>query len=370
MQRIFLAGCVVILISACRTPQEAPSPVNPNYDRALAPGQRALRLITDSAQWPDVKIAFNQRDHGLLEALDRSIVWFDYPSARKAFPVSGIDFETARASAVAIRHLLITSTSSSAFEQQMRRQFNAYTSVGYDNQGSVLYTGYYSPIFDASSTRDSQFQYPLYRSPNDARMTQPRVTLEQPGQLAGLELVYLRNRLDQYLVHVQGSARLNLTDGRTIHVGYAGTNDHQYTSIGRELVKDGKLSKQQLSLPGLRAYFKRQPHDLDQYIQRNARFVFFREYDGATWPSGSMGFKVQTNRSLATDKTLFPRGGVVLVNTRTVAGRISWFMLDQDTGGAIRASGRADIYFGIGDPAEQMAGEQYAEGRLYYFYLR
>ena len=45
-------------------------------------------------------------------------------------------------------------------------------------------------------------------------------------------------------------------------------------------------------------------------------------------------------------------------------------MVDQDTGGGIRAPGRADIYMGEGDLAETLAGGQYAEGRLYYLFLR
>ena len=46
------------------------------------------------------------------------------------------------------------------------------------------------------------------------------------------------------------------------------------------------------------------------------------------------------------------------------------FMVDQDTGGAIRAPGRADIYMGNGRVAEVLAGGQYAEGELYYFFLK
>jgi membrane-bound lytic murein transglycosylase A len=45
-------------------------------------------------------------------------------------------------------------------------------------------------------------------------------------------------------------------------------------------------------------------------------------------------------------------------------------MLDQDTGGAIRAPGRADIYVGVGDAAGRIAGATYAEGRLYYLFLK
>jgi membrane-bound lytic murein transglycosylase A len=107
----------------------------------------------------------------------------------------------------------------------------------------------------------------------------------------------------------------------------------------------------------------------------NESYVFFTEYDGANWPAGSLGVQVTPQTSLATDKKIYPRGGVVLVYTTlasTTHGHPEFlrFMLDQDTGGAIRAPGRADIYMGVGPAAETLAGGQYAEGALYYYILR
>ncbi|MCP4893734.1 MAG: murein transglycosylase, partial [Actinomycetales bacterium] len=97
--------------------------------------------------------------------------------------------------------------------------------------------------------------------------------------------------------------------------------------------------------------------------------------DGGDWPSGSLGFKVNARATLATDKDVYPPGCVCLVDTdgvnvSGVEAPILRFMVDQDTGGGIRAPGRADIYMGEGDLAETLAGGQYAEGRLYYLFLR
>ncbi len=103
--------------------------------------------------------------------------------------------------------------------------------------------------------------------------------------------------------------------------------------------------------------------------------MFFREGDGSAWPVGSLGLPVTPLRSLATDKSIFPPGGVVLVVTESVgptgrAEELVRFMLDQDSGGAIRSAGRADIYFGVGREAESRAGRQYAEGQMYYLFLK
>ena len=46
------------------------------------------------------------------------------------------------------------------------------------------------------------------------------------------------------------------------------------------------------------------------------------------------------------------------------------FVLDQDTGGAIRAPGRCDVYMGQGDAAGRLAGQTYQEGKLYYLFLK
>jgi membrane-bound lytic murein transglycosylase A len=375
-----------LLPAGCRT--ELPSAAEPRYDQPLAPGTIGLRLITDPAELPDLKAAYATRDDGLIAALDRSIYWFSLPSSQRAFPMIGISHERAAASVQAFRDLLTTSASAEQFERRLLSTFDVYTSVGWNGRGVVLFTGYYSPIFDAALEPNGEYQYPLYRRPNDlvsdpqtGRVLVPypnRATIEQSHMLTGGELVWLKSRLDAYLIHVQGSGQLRLRDGRTMYVGFAGTNGHEYTSIGRELVRDGKLAADKLSLPALREYFARHPNELDAYIQRNDRFVFFQTYDGTSWPAGSMGLKVQPWRTLATDKSVFPRGGVVMVDTnvpalhggeRSVRG-FRGLLLDQDTGGAIRAPGRADIYMGIGDQAEQLAGRQYAEGRLYYFFIK
>ena len=368
----------LLALPGCKRAQVEP----PDYSRPLPPGAIALRRITDPARMPDLATAARQLpDPGFQQALDRSIHWYDIPSTQDLFPVAGISHVHAQTSAYAMREIARSGDALS----QLHSAFDVYESVGYDGSGIVFYTGYYSPIFKASRTRAPGFEYPLYKKPANLS-TNPltgevlsqypaRSQIESSNMLVGTELVYLPSRLDAYIIQVNGSAKLEMTDGSTMYVGFAATNGHEYTSIGRELVKDGKVSADRLSLPTLRAYFRSHPEELDGYIRRNDRFVFFREYDGSEWPAGSLGFKVTARRTLATDKAIFPRGCVVLVTTdRGPSGGwalpSSQLMLDQDTGGAIRAPGRGDIYFGIGPSAEANAGRQAAEGRMYYLLLK
>ncbi len=364
----------------------------PRYATPLPPGAFALRKIEDPSRRPDLTpLARQLGDPACREALGRSLRWFGYRSSRAFFPIGPISHEQVEASLFALRALADEppGTLSAALDEQ----FDVWASVGWDGRGTVLLTGYYSPIFRAARTPTPPYRFPIYKRPDDlvsdpatgetrGRQTDAgllpyptRSELVSSGALAGLELVYLPSRLDAYLIEVNGSARLHMTDGSTLHVGYAGNNGHDYTSIGRLLVADGKLDPDRLSLPALRRYFDQHPDELEHYIRQNDRFVFFTEYDGDQWPAGSLGFRVTPMRTLATDKAIFPRGAPVWVETTapTETGGQAPFrelLFDQDTGGAIRAAGRGDIYFGIGPRAERLAGRQSAEGRMYYLLLK
>lgn len=393
--RILAAAALITAttLTGCKKKPEVP-----DYGRPLPFGQNALRKITNPAELPDLTAAFTGRDADLLAALDGSIAWYSKPSSQQFFPSNGISHAQAKASACAFRQILASSANSAAFQQAIREQFDTYISVGWDNRGTVYYTGYYSPIFEASKTQTAEYRFPLYQRPpdlvsdpvtgkvlgrrsGDSVVPYPtRSQIESMGPaalgLAGRELVWLKDKLDAYLIHVNGSAKLRLPSGQFMYVGFAGTNGHEYTSVGRMLVKEGKIPANRLGLPTIREYFRGRPNELDSYLLRNDRYVFFKEYDPESWPAGSLGVRVTPWRSIATDKDIFPRAAAVLIQTTVPAAgypsgrRHEAFACDQDTGGAIRAAGRSDIYMGVGPNAEQIAGRQAAEGRLYYFFLK
>ena len=76
--------------------------------------------------------------------------------------------------------------------------------------------------------------------------------------------------------------------------------------------------------------------------------------------------------------TVYPRACLAFLSTtlpREIESDVfqapySGFALDQDTGGAIRAPGRCDIYMGQGDTAGKLAGHTCREGRLYYLFIK
>ncbi len=319
----------------------------------------------------------------LLQAIANSIQYIQTPSADKRYPVAGISRNLMERSLVRFHRLVQVSRTAKDLQQAVNREFDLYQSVGRDGNGTMQFTGYYEAVYKASRKRTGEFQYPLYRLPPDFdqwRSPHPtRAMLEGSQQMSGLEIAWLSDRFQAFLVHVQGSARLELPDGDLLTVGYAGKTDQPYRSVGAEIVRDGKMRLEDVTLQTLIEYFKNNPQDLVTYLNRNPSFVFFRETNGRP-ATGSLGLPVTVERSIATDKKIFPAGGIAIVRTEIpfenpITGKlelrsIQRFVLDQDTGGAIRGAGRADIFMGTGDRAKQRAGLIKGDGELYYLVLK
>ncbi|MBE9178002.1 murein transglycosylase A [Oculatella sp. LEGE 06141] len=328
----------------------------------------------------------------LLTAIDHSLRYLRTSAAASAYrqyPVPGVTLNRVRRSLERFRQLVLTAQSPTELRSAVIQEFDVYQSVGRDGQGTVAFTGYFEPTYAASRTPTPEYRYPLYRVPaNLNRWPRPHPTRAQlegidglqgsQNQLRGLELVWLRDRFEAFLVQVQGSARLQLTDGSTMTVGVAGHTDYPYVGVGRELVNAGKFRLEDLSLPVLIQYFQDNPADLNAYLPRNNRFVFFRETAGAP-ATGSLGLPVTAERSIATDKSLMPPGALALIQTQipyaNAQGQlesrlVSRYVLDQDTGGAIRGAGRVDLFMGTGALAGDRAGLINATGQLYYLLLR
>jgi len=139
------------------------------------------------------------------------------------------------------------------------------------------------------------------------------------------------------------------------------------------MVADGKIAADRLSAQSMRAYFAAHPEDLATYAAQNPRGIFFTVTSGG--PFGSLGQPVTTDVTVATNKQIFPPAAIMLVQTSVVAasGKVEPYTalrLDQDTGGAMRAPGRADLYMGVGESAGQRSGGQWYEGRMWYLVLK
>lgn len=340
------------------------------------------KLAIDDLIWSG-----NPRERkALLGAIDHSLKYLDTPSATAAYrnyALPEITLDRVRRSLVRFRQLLVKARTPQELQASVEREF-----VFYQSREAVRFTGYFQPIYAASRTPTAEYRYPLYRKPpNLQNWSKPhpiRAALEgkdglsgKNGPLAGLELVWLKDRLEAFLVQIQGSARLQLNDGKIMTVGYAGNTDYPYTSIGGELVKDGIFSLEELTLPLVLNYLRTHPRESNGYLSRNNRFIFFQETNGKP-PTGSIGVPVTSNRSIATDKSLMPPGALALIcapipvspqKNPSQFPLVSRFVLDQDTGSAIKGAGRVDVFMGSGALANERAGLLNGEGKLYYLLL-
>ncbi len=360
--------------------------------RPLSSAQIPPQFGLDTQLWQSPAGGKGGDRQNLLKALDHSLRYMDTAAAQAAYrnySVPGITQDRVRRSLLRFRKLLQTSASAQTLSEAVQREFEIYQSIGKDGNGTVDFTGYYEAAYRASVVPTAAYRYPLYRLPQDfGTWPQPhptRLQLEgadglqgQSGRLRGQALVWLRDRLEAYLIQVQGSARLTLTDGKVMTVGVAGKTNHPYTSLGKELVKAGKVRQEELSLPFLTQYFQTHPAELDEYIPRNNRFVFFGQTYGAP-AMGSLGVPVTAERSIATDKALMPPGALAVLQTRLPFYNAqqslefrdaNHFALDQDTGGAIKSPGRVDIFMGTGAQAKEKAGVVNTPGQLYYLLLK
>ncbi|ACK65429.1 MltA domain protein [Rippkaea orientalis PCC 8801] len=327
----------------------------------------------------------------LIRAISLSLRYLKTAKAAQLYenyPIAGINRDRVQRSLTRFQELLKTAQTPQELQAAVQREFVLYRSIGHDNQGTVHFTGYFEPVYQASRQRTPDYSYPLYRKPpNLATWKTPHPTRQElegkdglgnNSLLKGNELVWMRDRLEAYLVQVQGSAQLQLTDGSTMTIGYDGSTDYPYVSIGKELVDDGVFKLEELSLPVLIDYLTKNPQELSKYLPRNNRFIFFRETHGAQ-AQGSIGVPVTAERSIATDKSIMPPGALALIKTpipyQTKTGEIeiklvNRYVLDQDTGSAIKGPGRVDIFMGTGKLAGDRAGLISHQGALYYLLLK
>lgn len=279
--------------------------------------------------------------------------------------------------------------------------FDVYRSTG-RNGGSVLFTGYYEPIIPGSLEKTPKYGYPIYKTPDDHIVIKlgkfnkkykneriigradkseiipyyTREEIDSDGCLEGrgLELFWLSDPVDIFFLQIQGSGTIKLTNGDLVQVSYAQSNGHPYRSIGRLLADLGKIPMEKMSLSNIRKYLREHPEEMSDILGYNKSYVFFRVVDKG--PVGSLNVPITSGRSIATDLSLFPRGALAFIRLKKPVvekdGRItSWvdfsrFVLNQDTGGAIKGPGRVDLFCGKGAHAGVMAGHLKEEGELYF----
>lgn len=287
------------------------------------------------------------------------------------------------------------------------RWFAPFAVIRTDRDGETaegLFTGYYEVELDGATAPDEVYDTPLYRRPPDlvtvdlgdfradwkgetivGRVVDGRLkpypdrAAIDNGALVGqqAELLWVADPVDAFFLQIQGSGRVRLEDGRTIRIGFAASNGRPFHGIARDLIERGALSKEDASMQAVRDWLRANPDEAAALMQKNPRYIFFREMDGpdaeADGPIGAQGVPLTPMRSLAVDIAFLPLGAPLWLDTTWPPGSpdagkpLRRLMIAQDTGGAIKGPVRGDFFWGTGEAALALAGGMKQTGRYFLF---
>ena len=386
-----LAGCVSAPVPAPTKPATVPKAVLERLEVAAYP------RFTENGNLED-----------LIHGIDMSLAYLNrLPDDRKIG--FGADQYTVRhliKSLELFARFLGDGPAEDRINHLIREKFLVYRSIGRDDTGEVLFTGYYEPILPAGRTPTSKFATPVHPKPLDmveidlsrfaadlkgrtivgqytGKTVVPYPTRQQIRETADFNttappIFWLRDEVDLLILQIQGSGRVELEDGSQVHILYAGSNGRPYRSIGKLLIDEGRISRQKMSMQAIRAYLRQHPENKNRILDHNPRYIFFKAADHG--PVGALGEPLTPMRSLAVDRTIMPSAALAFISVPLAQvspdGRIEgWrpyegFALSQDTGSAIIGPGRVDLFMGHGVQAEVGAGHLKHPGTLYFLVLK
>jgi membrane-bound lytic murein transglycosylase A len=339
----------------------------------------------------------------LQRALQQSLAYVQRLPSDRQFQLAErrVSAATLHATLLAFQELLARTQTMAALRTALQDQFEFVQATGRTGNGDVLFTGYYEPILRGSLVPTDEYTYPLYTTPADLLSVDlaafrpawagqrliaryhdggimpyyTRREIDRDGKLRGrdLELVWLRDIVEGFFLHIEGSGQIQLPNGHTMRVHYATSNGHDYRSIGRLLLDEGQIPAEAMSMQSLRQYLRAHPEEHDRILNHNPRYIFFHEV--ANGPLGNLGFPLTPQRSIALDSQLFPPAALAFIQTskplldanNTVT---SWqpfgrFVFNHDTGSAITGPGRVDLFWGSGSRAAAAAGRMQHPGTLF-----
>lgn len=366
---------LLICLCACALPRSQPTLMPTNVDAGLA----------EQVAWNMV-----ENQDAVRTALVRSL-----EHARSQDPqanplqAAGISSSWARI-ADTLQHLLDVLPRLAAEPELLAAEF-----AWYRVRPQPLITGYYEPEIAASLTPDPAYPVPLHGVPPTLKSVDlgrfhprwagqtllyrqgedgiepfySRAEIDAQGALdgQGTPVAWAKDWADVFFLQIQGSGRLRLPDGSSTHILYAGKNGREYVSLGKVMLERGLMTREDMSMQGLRAYLRAHPESARELMHTNPSYVFFRLADSG--PLGSMGHTLTPMVSVATDPTFLPLGAVVALDVvlpdSDGEDRPTQLLgLAQDQGGAIKGV-RMDLFCGAGAQAEHIAGHVQTHARAY-----
>jgi len=339
----------------------------------------------------------------LKKAIGVSIQYYRSRGAEETYCLRNRCYSSAEmiASLESFLRIMISDLPAAAKLKAIREEFEI---VAADED--IVFTGYYEPILKGSLKRTEHCRYPLYRTPEETVVVRldrfqgtysqgrligrlekgevlphfSRRQIDSEGVLAGrgLEIAWVDNPVDLFSLHIQGSGKIRLADGRQVAVNYAQSNGRPFRGLTGMMAARGLLAEGERSYEQMKRVLLDRPGERQELMNYNERYIFFRIVPEG--PLGALGLTLVPGRSIATDFDLYPKGALAMIETRKPVfddeGRIiSWqpfsrLVLNHDTGAAIKGPGRVDLFCGTGPAAERTAGAMKEKGRMFFILKR
>ncbi len=393
--RILLLSLLGLFIAGCAVKEAAPKP----KEEIVKPEEKRVPPLQKSDKKPSEIVKYTPTE-SFYQALERSIGYYEKMSKKEAnFNFYDQNY-TAKEMAGSLKIFKeISKLPKEEFLKKLDEEFLVYESK--NDKNSSLITGYYAPVLKGSFTKSQKYNAPLYPLPKDLitadlkqfpvansvrdiagkvedRRLVPYYTREEieKGALKERPLLYLDNKVEAFLLEVQGSGIIEI-DGKKHYIGYAGKNGHPYTSIGKIVYEEKLLEPSKINMQTIKEFLDSNETMRDYVLNKNKSFVFFK-INKEPGIFGNIGVALTAKESVAMDSELLPRGALCYVKTevpkklnglavvpKTEREPFEKFFMVQDTGGAIRGGGRVDIYFGEGEEALFYAGQTASKGEVY-----
>jgi membrane-bound lytic murein transglycosylase A len=365
---------------------------------------------------PLVQLSVSQYPHfsddmsyeGITEAIRESMNYLSRLPRDKTFTFGEDRFNTGHMlrSLSQFMDFVRTRPSPEDLNRYIFTHYRVYQSKGINPEKEVLFTGYYEPILNGNPVKTIQYPYPVHSLPEDlltidlslflkdgekkkiVGKLSEKTVIPYPDREQILEdplfddlappLAWVGDPVALFFLQVQGSGKISFPDGSGIRVHYRGTNGKPYRSVGKYLIDQGIIAKSDMSMQAIAAYLKSHPREIPKVLNYNPSYVFFEKVDKG--PLGCIETQLVPGRSIALDRRIFPMAGLAFIEawkpdvdgTGAIVNwrRFSRLVLNQDTGGAIKGAGRADIFWGGGQYAELAAGHLKHPGKMYFLVLK
>lgn len=302
-------------------------------------------------------------------------------------------------------------TDAEEFDRIVRERFDIYQMSGVNGDGVVTFTSYYEPTTEASLEKTAEYKYPMYAKPYDlvsipleqfnAKFKGESIQGRFDGQKfipyysrdeidfqgifkgRGLEIAWFKNLPDLMDLHIQGSGRLALPDGREVKALFAATNGLKFKGWLTAMIEQGLIKREGITHEKGKEYLAKHPEKVRQVMSANPRYTFFKIQgitDPEEGPNGTYGYPLTGWRSVAADMSLYPMGAIAFLTapmpdvdddgnykgTKDDAR----FVFVQDTGGAIKGTNRIDFFAGNGKKSRTFAFKVMNKGQMYMLLLK